>query len=232
VNILLLMMGGSGVRYGADIPKQYILVEKRPVFSYIMAKYNSIEEIDKIVIVSHSAWLDYVEEWASKLGIGKLHRVVAGGATRSESVKNGLEAAYDIASPDDVVLIHDATHPYVDIDGTLDVIEEVKRVGGATLGACQYDTMYRMDGDGMIGEVIPREEIVSGASPEAFTFGTIYEIYENSSKEELEAMTSAGAIALAHGIPMSVVPTNIINLKITYENDMDAFQRLFNGYFF
>jgi 2-C-methyl-D-erythritol 4-phosphate cytidylyltransferase len=232
VNILLLMMGGTGVRFGADIPKQYILVERKPVFSYIMSKYNSIEEIDKIVIVSHEAWIEYVEEWATKLGIGKLHKIVAGGSTRSESVKNGLEAASDIASERDVILIHDATHPYVDIDGTLEVIEEVKRVGGATLGAAQYDTMYRMDGDSMIAEVIPREEIVSGASPEAFRFKTLYDIYRAAPLSELERMTSAGAIALAHDIPMSVVITNIINLKITYERDMEAFERLFDGYFF
>jgi D-ribitol-5-phosphate cytidylyltransferase len=232
VNILLLMMGGTGVRYGADIPKQYIVVDKKPVFSYIMAKYNSVEEIDKIVIVSHEAWLEYVEEWAVKLGIGKLHKIVAGGSTRSESVRNGLEAAKDIASATDVVLIHDATHPYVDIEGTLEVIEEVKRVGGATLGAAQYDTMYRLNGDSGIAEVIPRELIVSGASPEAFRFKTIYDIYEAAPEEELEKMTSAGAIALAHGIPMAVVVTNIINLKITYERDMEAFERLFDGYFF
>lgn len=232
MNILLLMMGGTGVRYGADIPKQFILVDRKPVFSYIMAKYNSVEEIDKIVIVSHEAWLEYVDEWASKLGIGKLHKIVPGGATRSESVRNGLEAASDIASADDVVLIHDATHPYVDIDGTREVIEEVKRVGGATLGAAQFDTMYRLDGDSTIAEVIPREEIVSGASPEAFRFKTIRDIYEAAPIEELERMTSAGAIALAHGIPMAVVVTNIINLKITYERDMEAFERLFDGYFF
>lgn len=232
MNILLLMMGGSGQRYGADIPKQYVLVENRPIFSYVMAKYNSIEQIDKIVMVSHAAWIEHVEEWAHKLGIGKLHRVVAGGSTRSESVKNGLDAAADIAGPDDVVLIHDATHPYVDVEGTLDVIEEVKRVGGATLGARQYDTMYRVDADNMLTEVIPRNEIVSGASPEAFTFGLIHGVYLNSTAEELEAMTSAGAIALAHGIKMSVVPTDIINLKITFQHDMDAFLRLFDGYYF
>jgi len=232
MNILLLMMAGSGVRYGADIPKQYTLVEDRPIFSYIMAKYNAMADIDAIVIVSHEAWLDYVEEWGKKLGIGKLHGVVSGGATRSESVRDGLRAARQFADREDVVLIHDATHPYVDIEGTRDVIEEVRRVGGATLGACQYDTMYRMDENRTIREVIPRQEIVSGASPEAFTFGVIDDIYERASQEQLEAMTSAGAIALAYGIPMSVVPTNIINLKITYKSDMDAFMHLYRGYFF
>ena len=60
MNILLMMMGGSGTRFGADIPKQYTIVEDAPIFSYIVKKYNDIPEIDRIVIVSHADWIDYV----------------------------------------------------------------------------------------------------------------------------------------------------------------------------
>ena len=232
MNILLMMMGGSGTRFGADIPKQYTIVEDAPIFSYIVKKYNDIPEIDRIVIVSHADWIDYVYEWAEKLAVDKLYKVVPGGSSRSESVLNGLTAAKEFASASDVVLIHDATHPYVDREGTKGVIEGVRKYGGATLGQCQYDTCYQMDENNMIEAVVPRTRIVSGASPEAFTFGTIYDIYRNSTKEELDAMTSAGAIALAHGIRMQVVPANVLNLKITYPGDMELFKKLCKGYFF
>lgn len=225
-------MGGSGTRFGADIPKQYTIVEDAPIFSYILKKYNQMEEIDKIIIVSHKDWMDYVYEWAEKTRSDKLYRVVPGGATRSESVLNGLEAANEFASADDVVLIHDATHPYVDTVGTIGVIEGVKKYGGATLGQRQYDTCYRMDENSMLEEVVPRTKIVSGASPEAFSFGRIFDIYKNSAKEELERMTSAGAIALAHGIRMEVIPANVLNLKITYPGDMELFRKLCKSYFF
>ncbi len=232
MNILLLMMGGSGTRFGADIPKQYTIVEGAPIFSYILKKYNKMKEVDKIVVVSHKDWIDYVYEWAEKTNSDKLYRVVPGGASRSESVLNGLTAAGEFASAEDVVLIHDATHPYVDVEGTIGVIEGVKKYGGATLGQCQYDTCYQMDDDKMIEAVVPRTKIVSGASPEAFTYGKIYDIYANSTKEELESMTSAGAIALAHGINMEVIPANVLNLKITYPGDMELFKKLCKGYFF
>ena len=233
MNILLLMMGGSGTRFGADIPKQYILIKDVPIFAYILAKYSKMPEIDKIVIVSHKDWIPYVEEWTEKMGAQeKVHAVVAGGATRSESVYNGLSAAATFADKEDVVLIHDATHPYVDVEGTKGVIAGVKKYGGATLGQCQYDTVYQMDANRILKQVVPRSEIVSGASPEAFTFGAIYDIYTQSTKEELESMTSAGAMALAHGITMEVVPANVINLKITYPGDMHLFRLLAESYFF
>jgi 2-C-methyl-D-erythritol 4-phosphate cytidylyltransferase len=160
-------------------------------------------------------------------------QVVAGGATRSESVKNGLTALAENANPDDVVMIHDATHPYLDDDALPAVIEATRRHGGATLGAPQYDTVYRVDpATRMLTEVVPRETVFAGASPEAFLFGRLYEVYTTASMAELERRTSAGALALAHGIDMEVVPTSLINLKITYQHDMQVFKKLFYDYYF
>ena len=62
--------------------------------------------------------------------------------------------------------------------------------------------------------------------------GTIYDIYTSTPLEDLDKFTSAGALALAHNIPMKVVPTNLINLKITYKHDMDVFRKLFHDYYF
>ena len=69
MNTVLLMMGGSGTRFGAAIPKQYIKVNNRPIFSYILEGYNKLECVDKIIIVSHADWVDYVEEVAKELGV-------------------------------------------------------------------------------------------------------------------------------------------------------------------
>ena len=233
MNHCLLMMGGVGSRFGANRPKQYVEIEDKPVFIYILQKLVKTECIDDIVIVSHSEWIDFVKEKIVEfITTDKKIVVTSGGETRSESVKNGLKALNEFSLSDDVVLIHDATHPYVDVDGTEKVIEAVKKYGGATLGACQYDTCYRMDKNNFIEEVIPRQFLVSGASPEAFKFQLIYDIYMNALQEELDTMTSAGAIALAHNIKMAVVPSNVLNLKITYKNDMELFEKLATNYFF
>lgn len=61
-NILLLMMGGSGTRLGANIPKQYLEVDGRPIFYYIVRKYAAMEEIHEVCIVSHADWIGFVQE--------------------------------------------------------------------------------------------------------------------------------------------------------------------------
>ena len=234
MNHCLLMMGGVGSRLGADRPKQYVEVDNKPVFIYILKKLVKMDCIDKIVIVSNAYWIEFVHQSIKEHLKHDTDKIIVteGGATRSESVKNGLTALEKYAEDDDVVLIHDTTHPYVDEKGTVAVIEAVKEYGGATLGACQYDTCYRMNERREIEEVIPRQFLVSGASPEAFKFRKIYDIYRNSTREELESMTSAGAIALAHNLKMVVVPADVLNLKITYQNDMEIFKLLVHNYFF
>ena len=232
MNTVLLMMGGSGTRFGADVPKQYVLINDKPVFSYILKGYDDLDPVDRIIVVSHKNFIEYVNETAQQEDIKKLYKVVEGGDTRSESVKNGLIAANKFSNDDDVIMIHDATHPYVDEQGVKDIIKAVREYGGATLAQFNYDTVYRMDDDHILTNIEPRFNIVAGASPEAFSFKRIYDIYMNSPKEELEQMTSAGAIALAHDIKMKVIRANVLNLKITYKDDMDLFTKLVNNYFF
>lgn len=231
MNILLLMMGGSGTRLGADIPKQYIELENRPIFSYIVEAHQNCPYIDKIVIVSHQNWTGYVKKWVDWLESDKVVEIVCGGDSRSASVRNGLKAMEPWAAPDDVVLIHDATHPYCDEEGIRRVIEAVHRYGGATLAQAQYDTVYQTTQDGFVDSVLPRQLVISGASPEAFRYRAIYDIYCHVSDEELGKMTSAGAIALAHHIPMEAVPTDVLNLKITYPKDLRLLTVLLHDFF-
>lgn len=225
-NIALLMMGGSGIRCGAPIPKQFVKVKDKPIFSYILKGLDKLNDIDNIIIVVHKDWIAYTQKSCEELGIKKVYGVVEGGSTRSESVLNGLNKAKEIATDDDIVMMIDTTHPYVDKQGISDLIKAVKECGGATLGQRQYDTCYRIDENDMLVEVIPRQEIVSGASPEGFLFKTIYDIYNNSTKEELDKMTSTGAIALAHNVKMKICTLNTLNLKITYPNDLEILKYL------
>ena len=64
------------------------------------------------------------------------------------------------------------------------MVEAVKEYGEATLGQKQWDTCYQIDENDMLTAVIPRQQVVSGASPEGFKFKTIYDIYKSWTKEE------------------------------------------------
>lgn len=232
MNAFLLMMGGTGTRFGKSRPKQYTEIDGRPLFSYIVEKVDRTPEADRLVVVSHADWLDYAREWTERYVKHTPFDVVEGGENRSGSVLNGLTKLSEYCDEQDVVMIHDATHPYLDSENLGALIEAVKEYGGATMASKNYDTVYRMDAEGFLEKVEPRELIVAGASPEAFRFGDIYRIYRQSTPEEMSRMTSAGAIALAYHIPMKVIPSPVLNLKITYPQDFDLLLKLLHGYFF
>ena len=225
-------MGGAGSRFGATIPKQFTLVDNRPLFTYIAQKLSKLNIVHGIIIVVNPQWVDYTKEWVERINLSKILKIVHGGKSRSESVLNGLYALQEIAYNNDIVLMHDATHPYVDEEGTFQVIKMVEKYGSATLASLNYDTTYMMDTDNIITEVIPRKQVIAGASPEGFLYKEIFDIYKNTPENELEKMTSVGAIALANNMQMKVVPTKILNLKITYPEDMELFLKLKKNYFF
>ena len=173
-NIALLMMGGIGNRAGGVVPKQFIEINGKPIFLYILEALDELNCIDSIIVVVHKDYIKNATTYSKK--IKKLYSVTEGGSSRSESVLNGLKKASDFAKDDDVVMMFDATHPYVDENGIEELISAVRLYGGATLGQRQYDTCYEIDENDMLTNVVPRERIVSGASPEGFLFKTIYDI--------------------------------------------------------
>lgn len=232
MNYFMLMMGGSGTRYGMCRPKQYIEVNNKPIFLNIVERCYKADCVDKIILVSNGQWMDYVYKWMRRFNRNKSVIVVEGGNSRSESIKNGLYSIKDEADRTDVVLIHDATHPYFTEMDIIQLIKAVEKYGAGTLGQKLYDTVYHINNNGFLDSVLPREMVVSGASPEAFQYGLISDIYFNADETELSNMTSAGAIALAHGISMKVIPFTGFNLKITYPEDMELFKLLMETYFF
>lgn len=223
MNYLLMMMGGSGVRFGADIPKQYIEDHGEPVFAYTLRKYNEIDLIDKIIIISNPAWLEYSSKVAKSILADKLLSVISGGKTRSHSVRNGLMCCHKTANDNDLILIHDATNPFVDASAVRKAIASATAKGAAVVGTNQYHTIYSKKADNTIESFIPRETVGSGYSPEVFKLGIIFPSYEKASDAQLEEMTSTLSLALQYGVDAVFVPANIVNLKITYSHDMNAF---------
>ncbi len=232
MNTVLLMMGGSGTRMGASVPKQFLEVDGKPVFYYVVRAYARMKEIAHICIVCPQSWISFVQDVIRPVPFAGRMLVSQGGENRSQSVKCGLKAVEAFSAADDIILIHDATHPYLDKAAVEKAIAIAKEQGGATLAACQYDTCYAVDAGNLVRRVIPRQEIVSGASPEVFLYGDLKSIYFAASDQELAAVTSAGAMALQHAVPMQAVPTKVLNLKLTYPDDMELFKVLVKEYFF
>ena len=107
MTIAIIIAGGMGSRMGADIPKQFVLVDGKPVLFYTLEAFERHPKVDAIELVLIDGWEKEVEEWKSQYGITKLRWIVKGGATGQESIRNGVFGLEDKCAADDIVIIHD-----------------------------------------------------------------------------------------------------------------------------
>lgn len=219
-------MGGSGTRVGNILPKQYTIIKGKPLFYYTLEAYSKLNCIDKVIIVSNKEYMKLAQENAIPVLREKYFDVVPGGNTRLNSIKNGLIYARKQILDNDVVLIHDASNPFVASNEMPSFIETVEEYSAAAIGTNQYHTIYKRDMEDFIICDIPRNTVGSGYSPEGFKFGILYDLLSKIDHENLLQMTSTVAIANFMGMKIKFIPANILNLKITYKQDIEIYEKL------
>src|SRR3954449_2142800 len=108
--LVIIPAAGSGTRIGGDVPKQFRTFGGRTILQHVVDRFLAEDEVTRIVVPVSNDWLSRMQQELS----GDRVEVVAGGATRQESVRRGLLAAE--GSEFDVVAVHDAVRPFVSVD--------------------------------------------------------------------------------------------------------------------
>lgn len=225
--ILFLMMGGSGTRLGTSIPKQFLEVNGLPIYKFILNLYNQSDLVDSVVIVNNEKWNKKVQEQLSSASYKFPIEIISGGTTRSESIKNAVRFIDKTYQTNANILIHDATHPYLDVAATKRLLKLLESGNSAaTLVTHVWDTVYLCDQE-VIAETLKRQNIGVGASPEGFSFGFLKEAFLNEAND-INRFTSVGNYAQSLGMKIPVVWSTKINLKITYPDDLAIFQESIN----
>ena len=206
---------GSGSRFGAEKPKQYLELLGRPLIYHTLQALTAHPDIARVWVVlapDDPWWPQY--DW-SPLG-PKLETVRCGGATRVESVNNGLQAAAMVAADDDWVLVHDAARPCISA-AMLDalVCELASDPVGGILAVPVADTLKRADGSQRVAATEPRDGLWQAQTPQMFRYGKLVEALERCR----DVTDEAGAIE-AMGLQPRLVRGDSTNLKVTYPADL------------
>ncbi|MFO1067248.1 MAG: bifunctional 2-C-methyl-D-erythritol 4-phosphate cytidylyltransferase/2-C-methyl-D-erythritol 2,4-cyclodiphosphate synthase [Geminicoccaceae bacterium] len=214
--VALIVAAGKGARFGDTTPKQYARLAGRPVLRRSVEAFMNHPRIDAVRVVidpSHAALYAEATEGLSLL------EPVAGGATRQDSVRLGLESLEPKAP--DLVLIHDAARPLVSaavIDAVIDALAEVD---GALPVLRVVDTLKRVEAGLLVGDQ-PREGLARAQTPQGFRFATILDAHRRHRGHE---QTDDTMLLTALGIPVRAVPGEERNLKITTGEDLAAAAR-------
>jgi 2-C-methyl-D-erythritol 4-phosphate cytidylyltransferase/2-C-methyl-D-erythritol 2,4-cyclodiphosphate synthase len=204
---VIIAAAGSGSRLGRAEPKALVPLAGRPILSWALDAFLPLS-FARIVVTAPP---DRVEEF-SKIA-GPRGHVVAGGTTRSDSVRRGLEAL--AASDDDIVAIHDAARPFVNAEEIGAVLSAAERMGAATAATPVVDTTKRVV-SGLIVETIDREGLFGAATPQAFRMDVLRRAMAAGGEATDEA-----ALCERLGIPVAVVPVSRLSFKITTPEDLE-----------
>lgn len=219
----IVLAGGSGARMGAACKKQYMLLAGRPLLFYALHAFEQ-SAVDEIVLVTNEA--DYCrQEILEKYQIGKVKKIVPGGAERYHSVYAGLLAAEGSR----YVLIHDGARPFVTQDIIREAAEGAKRYRACAVGMPVKDTVKIADENGFAAQTPRRDTVWQMQTPQAFSYPLILKAYERVRKENPEGITDdAMVVEYAGDAKVKLLRGSYRNIKITTPEDM-ALAKCFLG---
>jgi len=216
-SIALIVAAGAGTRLGGEVPKQYLPLGGRAVLRHSVEtflRHPAISGVRAVISPEHRALYDNAVAGLSILP------PVAGGASRQDSVRNGLESLAELQP--DRVLIHDAARPFLTaeiVDRTLAALDDTP---GAVVAVPMTDTLKRGHDDRVAGTV-DRSALWRAQTPQAFRFADILAAHRQAKGA---AMTDDAAVAEAAGLPVKLVMGADDNFKITTADDLRRAERL------
>ena len=202
---VILVAAGSGSRLGGDIPKAYQPLAGVPLVARAAKAFKAagVELLLPVINPDHQALCD-----GALSGLNCLP-AVAGGATRQQSVKAGLDALANEAS--DMVLIHDAARALITPDLIHRIIAALGAHDAVVPALPVHDTLRNAEGND-----IPRDGVLRMQTPQAFRFSAIHALHQSAQSD----VTDDAALWLASGKPVHYVAGEESNRKITVAEDM------------
>lgn len=214
MNTAIIVAAGIGTRFGGDTPKQFVKLAGRPILSRSIEKFDLCDEIDSIIVVAASEFVEQTRELVEEAKFSKPVEIVAGGATRSRSTASGLSA---VNGDDGVVLVHDAARPLVSVEDIRSVIEAAAKSGAACLASPVADTIKRV-ANGEIRETIDRSSLMSAQTPQGFRVELLRRAF--ATVADVDNATDECTLVESLGERVSIVTATSPNMKITTQDDV------------
>jgi 2-C-methyl-D-erythritol 4-phosphate cytidylyltransferase len=222
--VAVVLGGGMGSRFGAALPKQLLKLAGKTLVEHCVAAFDQAPGVDEILLVMPPAY----HEEASRLVGDQVSAIIAGGVTRSDSVRNALahlSARYPAAETG--VLIHDAARPLVTqqiIAACVAALQQHDAIGTAVPTS---DTILVV-GNGVIAHVPPRETLYRAQTPQCFRLEVIVRAHDRAAADPGFTPTDDCGVVLRYlpGIPVHIIQGSERNIKVTYPHDLAVAEAL------
>lgn len=228
MNIAIIFAGGSGVRMGSGIPKQFLEVNGKPIIIHTLQLFEFHKKIDKIYISVLKDYIPYMQKLVDDYHLSKICGIMAGGDTAQDSIYIALKKASQENPGDSIVLLHDGVRPFVSYDVISKNIESVKKYGSAITCTSCYETILLSDDGEVVRKVPFRKETYAAQAPQSFYLQDILDAHEEIRRSEngYTNMVDACTIMKTLGREVHMISGNRGNIKVTTPEDVFMFRAL------
>ena len=212
----IIVAAGSSTRMGKTISKQLIKLNGTEVIVHTLKAFQHSESIDEIIVVCKEQDMDIIKFLAEQNSITKVTGFTCGGATRQESVKNGVAF---VNSSTEYIAIHDGARPLISPKDIDNVVNNAAIYNSSALGVFVKDTIKVVDKNGFITSTPDRSSLVAIYTPQVFKFN-LYKQAMNQAEKEGKDYTDDCQLVEALGEKVYVTCGSATNIKLTTPEDI------------
>lgn len=208
---------------GGAVPKCFLRLAGLPLFAHSLQTFYAVGELEQTALVVPAGTEQEATRLVTEVGIPPPTQIVAGGATRAESVRAGLAALAEL--PPEIVVIHDGARPLATVQLFQQTIQAARHYGAALAAIPLTDTLKRAGDDLLVADTPSREGLWRAQTPQTFRFELIREAHRRAQEEGWPASDDAVLVEQL-GHPVRLCPSSETNLKVTTPQDLARAKRL------
>ncbi len=205
----IVTAGGSGIRMGNAIPKQFLLIDGKPILMHTIERLHAFDHVAEIVVTLPEQHISYWEELADKHDFTIVHKIVEGGTERFFSIQNALSFCTG-----DFVAVHDAVRPFVSEETLVRLFRDTSKEAVIPVMPVS-ESLREVNGDST--KAVIRSNYVNVQTPQVFKRRILEEAYQ---QDYSSIFTDDASVVEALGYTISTVEGNVENIKITTPMDL------------
>lgn len=219
-NIALVLFGGTGERFGAKIPKQFIDCDGKPLMAETLCNIADMSCIDEIYVVTHPDFMDETADVIDSYISKPIFGIIPGGENRHESVKNALEYFEEKGEdPSSIIAIFDGDRPGIEEQIVEENYFQAREVGACVTALPSTDSVFMSYDQVFVENYLDRKQIYLAQTPQTFRLDIILKAYQCCQN----ATTDDASLVAEMGEKVAIVAGNRKNDKITYPEDLDIY---------
>lgn len=215
---VIVPAAGSGSRIGGAVKKQFVLLGTKPVLVHTLQRFELCPDVDEVAVAVPEEAIVETEKLVKQYRLHKVHRVVAGGAKRQDSVLYVLRRL--TLNDSDIVLVHDGVRPFIEPKRISQLVKSCREYDAVVLAVQPKDTIRRSNGGGFFDQTLDRSALWLIQTPQAFKAGLLRKAFEVAQRTKFSS-TDEAALVERLGVKVKILEGTYDNIKITTKEDLE-----------